>query len=108
MRYVDWLGLLIFSLALLAWLGQRSGFLQKRPFDRPGVGYFRYFFSAALKRGLENTLHFQLGDEQGMEAFYSFAVLRWFRVAADLQVIEPGDRSFNTKVYAGISGQVRF
>ena len=69
---------------------------------------FHYFFSDALKRGLENTINFKLGDEQGMEAFYNFALTRWFRIAADLQVIEPGDRSFKTEVYAGISGQVRF
>jgi len=82
--------------------------LQKRPFDRAGIGYFHYFFSDALKHGLENTIDFKLGDEQGMEAFYNFAVVRWFRIAADLQVIEPGNRSFSTEVYAGISGQVRF
>ena len=85
-----------------------TGFLQKRPFDRAGIGYFHYFFSDALKRGLENTIDFKLGDEQGMEAFYNFAVVRWFRIAADLQVIEPGDRNFSTEVYAGVSGQVRF
>ncbi len=85
-----------------------TGFLQKRPFDRAGIGYVHYFFSDALKHGLENTIDFKLGDEQGMEAFYNFAVVRWFRIAADLQVIEPGNRSFSTEVYAGISGQVRF
>ncbi len=85
-----------------------TGFLPKRPFDRAGVGYFRYFFSDTLKRGLENTIDFKLGDEQGMEAFYNFAVVRWFRIAADLQVIEPGNRNFSTEVYAGLSGQVRF
>ena len=85
-----------------------TGFLRKRPFDRAGIGYFRYFLSDTLKRGLENTIDFNLGDEQGMEAFYNFAVVRWFRIAADLQVIEPGNRSFSTEVYAGVSGQVRF
>jgi porin len=84
-----------------------TGFFQKRPFDRAGIGYFHYFFSDALKRGLENA-DFKLGDEQGMEAFYNFAVVRWFRIAADLQVIEPGNRNFSTEVYAGVSGQVRF
>jgi porin len=92
---------------LLAGLGG-TGFLRKRAFDRAGIGYFHYFLSDALKRGLENTIDFKLGDEQGMEAFYNFAVARWFRIAADLQVIEPGNRSFSTEVYAGVSGQVRF
>ena len=82
--------------------------MPKRPFDRAGIGYFHYFFSDALKRGLENTINFKLRDERGMEAFYNFAVVRWFRIAADLQVIEPGNRSFSTEVYAGVSGQVRF
>lgn len=92
---------------LLAGLGG-TGFWRKRPFDRAGIGYFRYFFSDALKRGLENTINFKLGDEQGMEAFYNLAVMRWFRIAADFQLIQPGDSSFSTEVYAGISGQVRF
>ena len=92
---------------LLVGLGG-AGFWGKRPFDRTGVGYFRYFFSDTLKRGLENTIDFKLGDEQGMEAFYNFAVVRWFRIAADLQIIEPGNRSFSTEIYAGVSGQMRF
>ena len=82
--------------------------MPKRPFDRAGIGYFRYFFSDTLKSGLDNAINFKLGDEQGMEAFYNFAVVRWFRIAADLQVIEPGNQRFSTEVYAGVSGQVRF
>ena len=82
--------------------------MRKRPLDRAGIGYFHYFFSDALKRGLENLIDFKLGDEQGMEAFYNFAVVRWFRIAADVQVIQPGDRSFSNELYAGISGQVKF
>jgi len=92
---------------ILAGLGG-TGFLRKRPLDRAGIGYFHYYFSDALKRGLENTIDFKLGDEQGMEAFYNFAVMRWFRIAADVQIIQPGDRSFSNEVYAGISGQLKF
>ena len=43
-----------------------------------------------------------------MEAFYNFALTRWFRIAADVQVIQPGDRNFKTETCAGISGQVKF
>ena len=85
-----------------------TGLLRKRSLDRVGVGYFHYYFSDALKRGLINTIDFRLDDEQGMEAFYNFAVARWFRIAADLQVIEPGNGSYRTEIYAGISGQLRF
>ena len=85
-----------------------TGLFSKRPLDRAGIGYFHYFFSDALKRGLEQTIHYPLGDEQGMEAFYNFALTRWFRIAADVQVIQPGDRNFKTETYAGISGQVKF
>ncbi|MGA9567974.1 MAG: carbohydrate porin [Candidatus Korobacteraceae bacterium] len=85
-----------------------TGLFSKRPYDRAGIGYFRYFFSDSLKRGLRETIHFRLGDEQGMEAFYNFALTRWFRIAADVQVIQPGDRNFKTETYAGISGQVKF
>ncbi len=92
---------------LLAGLGG-TGLWKSRPWDRVGIGYFCYFFSDALKQGLENTEHFKLGDEQGMEAFYNFALTRWFRIAADVQIIEPGNRQFHNEVYAGISGQLRF
>jgi porin len=85
-----------------------TGFLRKRPLDRAGIGYFHYFLSDALKRGLQETINYKLGDEQGMEAFYNFAVMRWFRIAADAQVIQPGDRNFRIELYAGISGQVKF
>jgi porin len=85
-----------------------TGILEGRPLDRAGIGYFHYYFSDALKRGLENTINFKLGDEQGMEAFYNLAVMRWFRIAADFQVIQPGNRSFTNELYAGISGQLRF
>ncbi|MGB9432223.1 MAG: carbohydrate porin [Candidatus Acidiferrum sp.] len=85
-----------------------TGLLEGRPLDRAGIGYFHYYFSDALKRGLENTVNFKLGDEQGMEAFYNFAVTRWFRIAADFQVLQPGNRNFTNELYAGISGQLRF
>ena len=85
-----------------------TGLFGKRPLDRAGIGYFHYFFSDALKRGLQETINYPLGDEQGMEAFYNFAVTRWFRIAADVQVIQPGDRNFKTETYAGVSGQVKF
>jgi porin len=83
---------------MLSLVSAGSGFLRKRAQDRACVGYFHYFFSDALKRGLESTIGFQLGDEQGMQAFYNFALTRWFRIAADLQVVEPGNRSFSTEV----------
>lgn len=85
-----------------------TGLFSRRPLDRAGIGFFHYFFSDALKRGLRETINYPLGDEQGMEAFYNFALTRWFRIAADVQVIQPGDRNFKTETYAGISGQVRF
>lgn len=84
-----------------------TGFLEKRPLDRAGVGYFHYFFSDALKRGLQSSIGFTLRDEQGMEAFYNFAVTRWFRIAADFQIIQPGNGSLNTQYYAGLSAQLR-
>ena len=92
---------------ILVGLGS-TGLFGKRPLDRAGIGFFHYFFSDALKRGLLETINYKLGDEQGMEAFYNFALTRWFRIAADIQVIQPGDRNFKTETYAGISGQVRF
>jgi hypothetical protein len=31
----------------------------------------------------------KLGDEYGAELFYNFALTKWFRVTADVQVIAP-------------------
>ena len=63
-----------------------------------------------------------LGDEYGVEMFYNFAITKWFRVTADLQVIAPAIRAQiaepaiinptvtnnSTVVFVGLRGQVQF
>ncbi len=85
-----------------------TGLLEGRPLDRAGVSCFHYYSSDALKHGLENTVNFKLGDERGMEALYNLAVTRWLCIASDFQVIQPGNRSFTSELYAGMSWQLRF
>jgi hypothetical protein len=91
-----------------------TGLLPGRPNDRFGVGAFYYRYSSELKEALAPLV--TLGDEYGAELFYNFAITRWFRVTADLQVIAPGIKAQvatppfvnPTVVLLGLSGQVIF
>lgn len=75
-----------------------AGFFSKRPLDRAGIGYFHCFFSDAITHGLEHAINLKLGNEQGMEAFYNFALTRWFRIATDLQLVQPRNLNYGTEV----------
>ncbi len=60
-----------------------TGLIPGRPIDRFGIGYYYLEVSDELPGLLLD------GSEQGVELFYEVAVTPWFRVAADLQFIEP-------------------
>ena len=57
-------------------------------------------------RDLPDYLH--LGDEQGVEAFYNFAVTPAFTVTADVQVIDSAKKDVDTAVIAGVRAMIRF
>jgi porin len=78
-----------------------------RNLDRFGVAYFRYSFSRNLANSLQ-VFHFDLGDESGVELFYNAAIAPWFRLAADLQYIRPGNHSAGNALFAGVSAQIKF
>jgi porin len=90
--------------------------LQGRSYDKFGVGIFYYSYAKELKQHLDPLIN--LGDEYGAEAFYNFAITKWFRVTADLQVIDPAIKSQliapqttannSTVVFLGLSGQITF
>jgi porin len=65
-----------------------------RSADRFGIGAFYYGYSENLKppQGLSPLLN--IGDEYGLEVFYNYAVTKWFRLTADLQVIAPTIKSY--------------
>jgi len=52
-----------------------------------GVGYYYAGLSPYLKDSLAPELI--IGNEQGWELFYNFAVTRWLVLGADLQIITP-------------------
>lgn len=83
-----------------------SSLIPEREDDRFGIAYFRYGTSDDLKEGLGPL--FNLDDEQGVEAFYNFAVTPWFRLTADIQFIDPGSGDFGDATFVGIGTNLTF
>jgi hypothetical protein len=49
-----------------------------------------------------------LGDEQGFEAFYNFAITPAFMLTADLQVVDSAKEGIGAAVIAGLRSTLRF
>jgi porin len=79
-----------------------KGVAASRPLDRFGVGYYYMKTSDDLPKFLH------LGDEQGGEAFYNFAVTPAFTVTADVQVIQSARQDVDTAVVLGVRAMMRF
>jgi porin len=47
----------------------------------------------------------ELGDEQGVEAFYNMAVTPWFLLTADLQGVDPVVSNASTAVTGSLRAQ---
>ena len=84
-----------------------NNLLEDREDDRWGFGYFQYGFSEPLLDGLA-TLGFDRRDESGLEVFYNYAITKWMRLSADLQVIEPWNPAKAQAAYAGLRLQTKF
>lgn len=82
------------------------GVIPGRPRDSFGVGYFFYNFSDDLEDGVSSVADF--GDEQGLEVFYNLAVTPWFRLTADVQLVEPARGANDTAVYGGLRASIAF
>jgi porin len=82
------------------------GMVGSRPHDSFGLGYYFYNFSNELQEAIAPVIG--VGDEQGVETFYSLAVTRWFRVGANLQVVAPATRDTRTAVVASVRVNVVF
>lgn len=80
--------------------------LPGRNHDRFGIAYFRYSWSDDLADGLRPVL--RLEDEQGVEAFYNYAVTPWLKITGNLQVIDPALRENDRSVFLGLRAQVKF
>lgn len=90
--------------SLIAGIGGRALFFG-RPQDSFGIGALHYNLSDTLESSLSGT---QLGDESGIEAFYSHAVTPWFYVGADIQYIKPALGSFKNALVPALRTQIRF
>jgi porin len=75
--------------------------------DTWGIAAFRYNFSDPLKDA-GAAASFPIQDEKGVEIFYNFAVTKWARLSADLQVIEPAQADRDTAVYGGLRLEIKF
>jgi porin len=63
----------------------------------------------APSRDLQDSLSplLKIRDEQGLEVFYNFAVMPWFTVGADFQVIKPS-LGKGTAIFTGLRSVIRF
>jgi porin len=84
-----------------------NGFIPGRENDGFGVGYFYTGISDDFKQ-LLNTINVPLQDLQGVEVYYKFGLTPWLAVTADLQVVQPSVKTFDTDVIAGVRTKVTF
>jgi len=82
-----------------------TGLIPGRSLDNWGVGYYYSSWSPDLKDSLEPIQ--KLGDEQGLEIFYNFAVTPWLVLGADLQIINPA-LADESAVFCGLRTVIRF
>lgn len=84
-----------------------NNLLPGREDDRWGVGFYHYGLSQPLIDGLAARRIYRR-SEGGVEAFYNFAMTKWLRISADLQIIDPWDFLRVRASYAGLRLQTRF
>jgi len=78
-----------------------------RPDDTFGVGW--YYASTSPQIGTAITSQFgPIGDGQGVECYYNYAVTRAIRITPDLQYVVPALRSAEPALIAGARALVSF
>ena len=86
-----------------------TGLFRGRELDSFGVGYYYYNLSNALQDSLNDLgRRVSFGNEQGLEAYYNYAVTPWFYLAADFQYIQPPRSTFDDAFIAGVRANIRF
>ena len=97
-----------------------KGMIPGRAEDRFGIGYYYLKVASELRGTLPPLLRARAGldHEQGGELFYNLAVLPWFHVTADLQVIDSavdklpltgsGRKPIHTAVVPGLRAKIDF
>jgi porin len=85
------------------------GLFPGRELDSFGVGYYYYNLSDALQDSLnELGQPVSFGDEQGFEAYYSYAVTPWFFFTGDVQYISPPRSTVADALVLGLRANIRF
>ncbi|HET9061875.1 MAG TPA: carbohydrate porin, partial [Candidatus Binatia bacterium] len=82
------------------------GIVPSRPGDSFGIGYYFYDLSDDLQNTLDPLVEYD--DEHGFEVFYNLAVLPWFDLGADFQIIDPTTSGNDAVVVAGLRTNVVF
>jgi porin len=77
-----------------------------RPLDYFGVGYYFYNFSNELQDAVAPVGSFT--DEQGVEAYYVFALTPWLRLTADLQWVNPATGANKSMWLGGLRARLAF
>ena len=88
-------------------IGGIGGQIKNGDDDRTELGYFYYGPGEDLKSGLDEV-EVGIGDERGIEAFYSLAVAPRLRVRADLDWIDPATRNSEDTIIGAARTQIRF
>jgi len=91
--------------SVIGGIGGKASFLGRLQ-DSFGLGYFYYAISNELRNSLEPA--FNLDDEQGLEAFYSYAATPWFHITGDIQYIEPASGDRDNTLIIGLRTNIRF
>lgn len=82
------------------------GMVKGRPDDSFGVGGFIYNFSNALQDSTAPLVDFN--DEQGIEAWYSFALTPWFKITADAQYVNVARGDADPAFITGLRANLAF
>ena len=84
-----------------------NNLIDGREDDRWGAGFFHYALTQPLLSALE-ALDVRRRSEGGVETFYNFAITRWLRLSADLQLIDPWNPARNRETYMALRLQTKF
>lgn len=80
--------------------------IASRPDDSFGLGVFHVASSDTLRDEL--APYFDLGDESGIEMFYTAEIRPWFHVTLDLQYVDPAPGNARDGVFLGIGSSLTF
>jgi porin len=81
-----------------------KGIMASRPNDQFGIGWY-YIDVKSPSLSLASVTREALRDEQGFEAYYSFAVTPWALLTPDIQIVQPAQKNIIDSTGSGLSRQ---